>query len=137
MDEKEQKIEELKIVQKIIDRMASNSFKIKGWAITIIMGTLILKTEKTGILLALLPTIVFWYLDTYYLQLEKKFRALYDKIVNDNLADNYIPFSLSLEGIEVTGKFKIMFSVSIGLLYELIGLLIIAYYIVNVFVLAS
>ena len=39
-------IEELKIIQDIIKRMALNSFMIKGWAITLVIVTLLLKGSK-------------------------------------------------------------------------------------------
>lgn len=86
---KEEKIliEEIKIIQDIIKRMADNSFKIKAWAITLIVATLLIKSNVNNEAIAFLPLITFWFLDAYYLQQEKIFRKLYDDKVN-NKANN-------------------------------------------------
>jgi len=76
-------IEEIKIIQDIIKRMADNSFKIKAWAITLIVATLLIKSHLNNAAIALLPLLTFWFLDAYYLQQEKIFREIYkDKILN-------------------------------------------------------
>ena len=58
--------------------MASNSANCKTWMVTIVAAILALQCsidELNGwILLAILPAIVFWYLDTYYLHLERGMR---------------------------------------------------------------
>jgi hypothetical protein len=56
---KEFMIEELKIVQDIIKRMALNSFLIKGWTITLVVATLLLKGEKFQTFIAFIPILVF------------------------------------------------------------------------------
>ncbi|MHA2001120.1 MAG: hypothetical protein ACTSVU_03415 [Promethearchaeota archaeon] len=127
MDDKQLNIEELKLIQKIIDRMGSNSFKIKGWAITLIVGTLILKSSSETILIAFLPLIVFWILDAFYLQHEQKFRNLYRQIVEGNPPDGYIQLSLDTSKVDVDSLIKQMFSTTIGLLYGVICILILAY----------
>ena len=43
MDKEKILIEEIKVVQDIIKRMASNSFSVKTWTITLIVATLYLK----------------------------------------------------------------------------------------------
>ena len=58
-------VEELKIIQDIIKRMALNSFLIKGWAITLVVATLLLKGNKYQVLIAFIPLLVFWFLDAY------------------------------------------------------------------------
>jgi len=76
-------IEEIKIIQDIIKRMADNSFKIKAWAITLIVATLLIKSHLNNGAIALLPLLTFWFLDAYYLQQEKIFREIYkDKVAN-------------------------------------------------------
>jgi len=52
-------IEELKIVQDIIKRMALNSFLIKGWTITLVVATLLLKGKKFQTFIAFIPILVF------------------------------------------------------------------------------
>src|SRR3989338_2312189 len=70
-------IEEIKIIQDIIKRMAFNSFMIKGWAITLVVVTLLLKGNKYQVLIAFIPLLVFWFLDAYFLWQEKMYRELY------------------------------------------------------------
>lgn len=76
----EEKIRYLEIIQNIINRMASNSFFLKGWTLTLITGFLVFSPERKTFLMIFigLPVVAFWMLDSYYLQLERKFRELYN-----------------------------------------------------------
>jgi len=79
----ENKRQHLEMIQNVISRMASNSFALKGWAVTLVAGILVLAekdTEKMYFLVALLPIVVFWGLDSYYLLQERLYRALYEKV---------------------------------------------------------
>lgn len=79
----ENKINHLEMIQGIINRMASNSFLLKGWSITLVAGIFALSTKDSNqkfFLITYVPLIVFWILDTYYLQQERKYRNLYDKV---------------------------------------------------------
>ncbi len=71
-------IEELKILQSVINRMAQNSLECKKWTLALAVGVLSLKIEAIshlyelcvlGVLLA-----CFYLLDAYYLMLERLFR---------------------------------------------------------------
>ena len=77
------KREHLDMIQRVIDRMGNNSFQLKGWAVLIIIGIFTFAGEGNDvrcILFTNIPLIVFWGLDAYYLQLERKYRKLYDYI---------------------------------------------------------
>jgi hypothetical protein len=74
------KIRNLEMIQQIINRMAQNSFLLKGWSITIMTGIYTLNSERTnylGHLLIYFSIILFWGLDSYYLMLERRYRELY------------------------------------------------------------
>lgn len=74
----------LSIMQGVIQRMAENSRSCKTWCITISSAVLILvvRIEKPDyVLVALVPTVLFLFLDTYYLALERSFRASYNALV--------------------------------------------------------
>lgn len=91
----ENKRKHLELVQGVINRMASNSFMLKGWAVTLVAGIFALAgkdTDKLYFLVAYVPIIVFWGLDAYYLLQENLYRSLYDK-VRKTQEDN-IDFSL-------------------------------------------
>lgn len=73
----------LDYLQAIITRMNANSFQIKSMVIVIIsaMFALFAATPKVVFLfLSVFPSIFFWLLDAYYLQQERKFRAMYDDV---------------------------------------------------------
>ena len=74
--------------------MAKNSFLLKGWAITILAAIFILAEKEANIyflFMALIPLLAFWGLDSFYLQLERKYRMLFKKICKE---DSDITFSL-------------------------------------------
>ena len=80
MENMESKIRYLEMIQGIIERMGSNSFMLKGWAVTLAVGIFALSSEdsdKLFFLLAYIPIILFWFIDTYYLQLEGKVDKFY------------------------------------------------------------
>jgi len=74
-------------IQNIITRLNSNSFVIKGWAITLTSALLALAaTLKNPSILVItgLPVIAFWILDTIYLKNERMFRCFYNEAVKEN-----------------------------------------------------
>ena len=79
----QEKIQHLEFIQNIINRMNSNSFQIKEWMITIVSALLAFYASSGNeiyIFVAVAPTLLFWYLDAYYLQQERGFRKLYNDI---------------------------------------------------------
>jgi len=67
----------LEITQSVIQRMASNSSSCKAWCITLVSAILVIvadKEESRFALVALIPVLLFFVLDIYYLALEKLFR---------------------------------------------------------------
>ncbi len=88
---KEFMLKEIEIIQEIIKRMAFNSFLIKGWTVTLVAVTLLLKGSKYQILIAYIPLFVFWYLDAYFLWQERLYRQLYSWIIQNRLqTDEYL-----------------------------------------------
>ncbi len=66
----EMKLKHLEFIQNIITRINSNSFMIKGWAVTLISAILIFadkSNNKDYLMVPLLATIFFFILDAYYL----------------------------------------------------------------------
>src|SRR3989304_9033376 len=88
-------IEEIKIIQDIIKRMAFNSFMIKGWAVTLVLVTLLLKGNRYQVLIAFIPILVFWFLDAYFLQQEKLYRELYKWVVENRLKTSDYLFDMN------------------------------------------
>ncbi len=75
----------LTIMQGVINRMAENSRSCKVWCVTLVAAVLVL-VARTGepqhALIALVPTGLFWFLDAYYLGLERRFRKSYNDFVS-------------------------------------------------------
>ena len=81
------KIKHLEMIQAIITRMNTNSFQLKRLSITIVAALLAVyaSTQKLDfILIAIFPPIIFWFLDAYYIQMERKFRELYKDVADIN-----------------------------------------------------
>jgi hypothetical protein len=79
----EAKIRHLEMIQGIINRMASNSFLLKGWSLTLVVALIALSVSQTAslfALVALLPCFIFWGLDGYFLRQERLFRRVYDEV---------------------------------------------------------
>lgn len=93
----ENKYKHMDYIQSAISRMASNSFYLKGWNVTIIAAIVALSFKESDWRIyacALALNIVFWVLDAYYLKQEKLFRELYNKVskISD---DNLVDFSMN------------------------------------------
>jgi hypothetical protein len=77
-------LEHLKLIQAVIMRLAGNSFLLKGWSVTLVAGLAALtKTQgdRSFAWIALGVVAVFWFLDSYYLALERAYRDLYRDVV--------------------------------------------------------
>lgn len=97
----ENRIKHLELIQGIITRMAGNSFMLKGWAVTLVSGIFVLAskdTDKLYFLVAYLPVLIFWGLDSYYLLQERLYRSLYEKV--RKIDDENVDFSLKASANE-------------------------------------
>lgn len=126
---KEDRNKHLEFIQNAINRMASNSFILKGWSITLVTGIIALSlTTSTNkfIYLAFVPTLAFWGLDAYYLRQEKLFRKLYDYVRTKEIKD-IEPFSLNTRVVKdsVGRGLSICFSRCVVYLYLMILLILI------------
>ena len=89
------KLKHLEFIQSVVSRMASNSFLLKGWGVTLVAALFALAAKdsnKKYIVVAYFPVIVFWILDAYFLSQERRFRNLYDGVRPKK--DDEIDFSM-------------------------------------------
>jgi len=102
----EQIHKELDLIQDVIKRMANYSYRIKAAMIGIIGGVLAIsenvifaentKTLNVSAALAIslflvILVLVFWYMDAFFLQVEKKYREVYKWVVgNRQKTDQYL-----------------------------------------------
>lgn len=79
----EKKMKYLEMIEGVIERMGNNSFQLKGWAVTLValVGALAAQgSDKRFFLLAFIPLFAFWFLDSFYLQMERKYKVLYKRV---------------------------------------------------------
>ncbi len=116
----------LEIIQGVIERMAKNSFQIKAWAATLFTATIVLTFSMINILIFLvliLAITMLWALDAYYLQQERLFRKLYEKVVADyndpSKKDKIKVFDMNVKELKdnIDSVGKIMISISERLYY--------------------
>lgn len=127
----------LTITQSVIQRMASNSSSCKAWCITLVSAILVIVADKGKpqyAWIAVIPTFLFFALDTYYLALEKEFRDSYNAFI-DKLHYQKIEakdlFVVSPKGNIIISFLKAMVSFSIYPFYLILVLMIyIAYKVV-------
>ena len=76
------KTDHLNVIQGAITRMGNNSFALKGWSVGIMIAVYAFAGQSNvkAVIVTLIPLIVFWCIDAYYLSLERKYRYLYDDV---------------------------------------------------------
>ena len=123
---KETKSKHIDLVQSIITRMAQNSFVIKGWMITIVVGLfLFLQNDnlQNNFLIYLFTIIGFWLLDSYYLWQERLYRKLYGSVIS-NLEESS-DLKLSVEEFKNSTKYlSALFSITEILTYLPVALFV-------------
>ena len=93
----EARVKHLEFVQSAINRMANNSFLLKGWVVALTGGLLALTFKEINrhyLYISLVVLILFWSLDSYYLSRERRFVALYNTVRTKN--EEHIDFSMDI-----------------------------------------
>ena len=93
----QQKLKHLEFIQGVINRLATNSFQVKGWSVVLVAAILVLLARESRLeaaYIALAPILVFWALDGYFLWQERLYRALYDHV--RTLEEAQIDFSMNV-----------------------------------------
>ena len=96
-----QKTAHLQMIQAVIARMASDSFKLKSWSVVLVSALFALSAkdaDSSFIYLAYMPAIVFWLLDGFFLHQEKLFRAIYDVVRSKD--EPKIDFSMDTKSVK-------------------------------------
>ncbi len=111
-------IEELKILQGVINRMAQNSLECKKWTLALAVGVLSLKIEAISHLCGLcvlgVLLLCFWFLDAYYLTQERSFREQYQWLIENRLKTDERLFEVfpTHQTCQLTQLLSAMFSIS-------------------------
>lgn len=91
--DKEMVHQELNMIQDCIKRMASNSFMLKGWYVSLVfLGATILCTKDVKpcypLFLLIMLTSIFWWLDGFFLKMETLYRWKYEWVIKERLEGN-------------------------------------------------
>lgn len=101
MDREKQIIleKEIDLIQNCINRMAQNSFLIKGWLITLIAVVLGLLPKQFDMrvlcFISILITVCFWYLDAFFLRTEKLYRWKYEWVIKMRMKSDDFCYDLN------------------------------------------
>lgn len=132
----ENKHKHLEFIQAVINRMAGNSFLLRGWAVTLVAALFALSAKDTNhayIFVAYFPVIIFWILDGYFLSQERLFIDLYNHVRKFDNKD--IDFSMDItifKKNERNGWICSMFSHTPSFFYlSLVAVMLVVIYFVN------
>jgi hypothetical protein len=119
--DQESKIAHLGMVQGVVNRLASNASSMKALAGTIAAGAIALygtmnSSQWVFLAAATLPVVIFWLMDTRYLQIERAYRYLYDCVRKDQ---NVEAFSMEYRQFltNVPSFWSLFLSWSVALFY--------------------
>lgn len=123
------KLKYLDHLQMNIDRMSRASFAYKAWAVsgvTALFASAVASEIPDLALVAIFPIFIFWWLDSYYLEIERRFVKLY------NIAkDEEVPSFNMTPSNSLKSKYHILstaFSFTILLLYVPLVLFVVVIY---------
>ncbi len=119
----EAKLKHLELIQGVINRMAHNSFLLKGWSVTLVSALFALAANGSNqffIYLAYFPCLIFWSLDGYFLWQEKMYRKLYENVSATDLGSIDFDMNASKYKNEIPPWFFVCFSVTLRMFYGVI-----------------
>ena len=101
----ESKLKHLELIEGVVNRLATDSFRVKGWTVFLVTALFVLLAMEDRLnvaYIALVPVLLFWGLDGYYLWQERLFRALYDRV--RVLDESEVDFSMATAGFQTGWK---------------------------------
>lgn len=124
----------LSFIQGVITRMNSNSFSMKGWMVAIVAAFCAVYASNSQteaayvyIIAAIIVDILFCFLDAYYLKMEKEYRKLYTKVLENPMETD---FNMDIRDHKVC-LWDAIKSPSVWILYTIVAVLLcIALYII-------
>ncbi len=115
----ETKIKHLELTQGVINRMANNSFLLKGWSVTLVSALFALAAKDSNpffVYIAYFPCLTFWSLDGYFLRQERLFRKLYQAVAEKE--ESKIDFSMDTSEMnDIDSWFLTCFSVTLRIFH--------------------
>lgn len=118
MEVNESRIRYLEAIQRVIDRLSNTSFILKGWAVSLVAGLMALAANGANqgyVLIAYIPIAVFWFLDAYFLMMERQYRNLFKE--NADLSQKLEFFSIKRKKGDLYLYARALFSITMLLTY--------------------
>ena len=113
----------LELIQGSISRLSQHAFVLKGWSVTLVAAIFALSAKDANeryAIIALLPGLVFWGLDGYYLWQERLFRELHNAVRKGGLQTDPYCMDVSAYKSQVPGWFAALWTPSVGFLHGVI-----------------
>ena len=130
IDSETARIEHLKLIQAVVDRLARNSFAIKSTAAAASAALVAVAASINSPFAALggYAVLSLWLLDARFLRQERDFRRLYDSVRRGTPArpgsDDYFTMELAPDARRSDGLLKVVVSLSLFLFYATLMILI-------------
>lgn len=118
MEINETRIRYLEAIQRVVDRLSNISFILKGWAVSLVAGLMALAASGSNqgfVLISYIPIAVFWFLDAYFLMMERQYRDLFKE--NIDLSQKLEQFTLKRGKGNIVIFAKALFSITMLLTY--------------------
>ena len=118
METNENRIRYLEAIQSVINRLSNISFILKGWAVSLVAGLIALSASGSNqryALIAYIPIAVFWFLDAYFLMMERQFCELFSR--NTDLSQQLEQFTIKRNKGNIVIFVKAFFSITMMLTY--------------------
>lgn len=96
----ERKQKHLEMILRIVDRLSTNSFLLKGWSVVLVSALFALAAKDAKMVFVYLcyfPAFAFWGLDAFFLRQERSYRQLYDKV--RSLPEDSVDFSMDTSSV--------------------------------------
>jgi hypothetical protein len=129
------RLKHLEILQQVITRMATNSFLVKGWSVTLLSAIFAIAASKDGlhqiVWVGFLPLVMFWMLDGFFLRQERLYRKLWDRVCAQ-AQDTPTDFSMDTSAVaaEVQSWLQVSLSQTLGLFHGALAIVLIVVLIV-------
>ena len=123
----------LTILQTVIGRMATSSASCKTWCVSLVSAIVVIIADKgkpNYVWISVIPIVLFFLLDAYYLALERQFRSVYNDFIRKlhfgTATVNDVFFVAPRSGVSATSLsiIKASGSISVWPFYTLLALML-------------
>ena len=120
----DQRIKHLEMIQAVVARLANEAALIRGWSLTVAAAFYAYSAEAGSWQVAIVGIVavaVFWALNAYYLQTERRFRCLFDRARDE---DQDVPlFTMNIQAENPCSRSATAFSSTLLLFYGFLMLI--------------